>query len=205
MRATLTRAGLATAFANVALSALYLAFAYAQGQGFWQHPRASIVLVVAVETLFAIFFLLRRDAPAASNSPGAWISTVSGTLLPLLLRPTATPRDFLPGEIVQLAGLAFAVAGILSLNRSVGLLPANRGVRSTGAYRAVRHPLYCAYLVTHLGYVSSNLSASNVALVAVTTIAQLVRISFEERLLSKDPAYVSYMQRTRWRLIPFVY
>jgi protein-S-isoprenylcysteine O-methyltransferase Ste14 len=205
MRPAVTHAGLAVAFANVALSALYLAFAFAQVGSFRVHPRASVLLIVAVETLFAVFFLLRRTASAASTSPVAWVSTTCGTFLPLLLRPSADTHDPLAAEVVQAAGLAFAVAGILSLNRSLGLLPANRGVRTTGAYRAVRHPLYAAYLVTHLGYVTSNLTAWNVAILCATVAAQLVRISSEERLLSSDPAYVAYRQRTRWRLVPFVY
>jgi protein-S-isoprenylcysteine O-methyltransferase Ste14 len=149
MRPAVTRAGLAAAFTNVTLSALYLAFGYAQVQSFRVHPRASALLVVAVETLFALFFLLRRSASAASTSKVACVSSMCGTFLPLLLRPSAAAEELLAAELVQAAGLAFAVAGILSLNTSVGLLPANRGVRTTGAYRAVRHPLYAAYLVRH--------------------------------------------------------
>ena len=47
----------------------------------------------------------------------------------------------------QLTGL-LVEDGKLSLGRSFGLMPANRGVVSTGMYRLVRHPIYLGYLVT---------------------------------------------------------
>jgi protein-S-isoprenylcysteine O-methyltransferase Ste14 len=197
-------AGLATAFTNVSLAALYLAFAVAHVRSFLEHPRASLLFIVALETLFAAFFVARREAAAVSMSVEAWLSTILGTFLPLLLRP-AGGDDVLAAQLVQATGTAFGVAGILSLNRSVGLLPANRGIRSRGAYRFVRHPLYASYVVTNIGYVASNLSAANVAVALAALAAQLVRIRGEERLLSLDPEYAAYMRRTRWRLLPFVY
>jgi protein-S-isoprenylcysteine O-methyltransferase Ste14 len=200
----LSGGGLASAFANLSLATLYLGFAAAHVERFREHPRASLLLMVALETLFAVFFVLRRDAAACSTSAEAWLSTVLGTFLPLLLRPVGGD-DVLAAQVIQASGTAFGVVGILSLNRSIGLLPANRGVRSAGAYRFVRHPLYASYVVTQLGYIGSNPSAWNVAVAIAALAAQLVRIRGEERLLSRDPAYAAYMARTRWRLLPFVY
>jgi protein-S-isoprenylcysteine O-methyltransferase Ste14 len=184
---------------------MYVVFAQAQLRSFLVHPRASVLLIVVLETLFAVFFLLRREAVATSASTIAVSSTAVGTLLPLLLRPTSAADDVLVAQLVQTVGAAMCVAGILSLNRSVGLLPANRGIRSSGAYRWVRHPLYSSYLVMHLGYVANNASAWNTGVIIATLAAQLVRISGEERLLSSDPEYRAYMSRTRWKLVPFVY
>jgi protein-S-isoprenylcysteine O-methyltransferase Ste14 len=205
MRPRLTRSGLATAGTNLALAGLYVFFASAQLTSFLRQPRASVLLIVVIETLFAIFFLLRREATAASTSFVAWASTTVGTLMPLLMRPVPVDRDLLAAQLVQLAGSALAVASILCLNRSLGLLPANRGVRSIGTYRIVRHPLYASYLVIHLGYVASNFTVWNVAVMSAALTVQLVRIQDEERLLSNDPEYVAYRERTRWRLVPFVY
>jgi protein-S-isoprenylcysteine O-methyltransferase Ste14 len=205
MRGSVTRSGLVEAFTNVALAALYLAFASAQVRNFLHQPRASVLLIVALETLFAVFFVTRRQASATSGSALAWLSTTLGTLLPLLLRPVAGAHDLFAAQLVQMAGSILGVAGILSLNRSVGLLPANRGIRASGAYRLVRHPLYASYLVTHLGYVANNLGTWNIGVMIAALAAQLVRIQTEERLLSADPAYAAYKTRTRWRLVPFVY
>lgn len=204
LSAAVTRAGLASAGTNLLIAALYLAFAYAHALAFARQPRASVVFLVALETLFAAFFVMRRSASATSGGAVDWVSTVLGTMLPLLLRPTGG-ADALGGQIVQSAGAALGVAGILSLNRSVGLLPANRGVRSAGAYALVRHPLYASYTLSNAGYVWSHLTPLNLAIALAVLAAQLVRIQREERLLARDPEYRAYQLRTRWRLLPFVY
>lgn len=205
MRDRITSSGLATAFTNLSLAALYSAFAFAHLRELRSQPRSSVLLLILLETLFALFFVARRQASASSSSLAAWASTVAGTFLPLLLRPAAGADDVLVGQVVQVMGTALGVSGLLSLNRSVGLLPANRGVRSRGMYRLVRHPLYASYLVTHVGYAASNFTTWNVGVTVATLAAQVVRIHGEEALLFRDPEYVAYAERTRWRLLPFVY
>lgn len=200
----LTRTGLTTAFTDLSLAALYLGFSYAHLRAFIGRPRASVILIVVFETLFALFFLVRRPASCVSTSWIAWASTFIGTAAPLLVRPSAAD-DSWAGQLVQASGLAFGIAAILSLNRSVGLLPANRGVRASGAYRWVRHPLYSSYAVMQLGYLASHVSAWNLGVFLVGLAAQLVRIQGEEHLLSQDPAYADFKTRTRWRLLPFVF
>lgn len=205
MRLQTTRAGLRTAFTNLTLAALFLLFSYAQLRKFLEHPRVSLLLIVVLETIFAVFFVIRRPAASTSMSFTAWASTTLGTLLPLLLRPAADAEDFLAAQAVQVAGSVLGILGVLSLNRSLGLLPANRGIRGNGAYRIVRHPLYAAYTVTHLGYIASNFTGWNIAVAVCSLGSQLVRIHSEEQLLSLDPAYLDYKARTRWRLVPFLY
>lgn len=205
MRATLTRAGLATASGDLGVAALFLAFAYANLRAFLAHPRLSPLLIVVLETAFAAFALVRRRSTSTATTPLAWISTAAGTFLPLLLRPTGATEDSLAAQVVQILGLILGIASVLSLNRSIGLLPAHRGIRSSGTYRWVRHPLYASYLIAQAGYVASNPSAWNVSLLVIVACAQLVRIAGEERLLSSDPAYLEYVARTRWKLVPFLF
>jgi protein-S-isoprenylcysteine O-methyltransferase Ste14 len=69
----------------------------------------------------------------------------------------------------------------------------------------VRHPLYAAYALMNAGYLLSNPSAWNAAVIAGAFAGQLLRIHAEETFLSSDPAYADYARRTRWRLLPFVY
>src|SRR6266508_4433549 len=154
----ITRAGLAAALTNVALALCFLVFAYAHHQSFARHHRPSALLMVAIEALFALFFLIRAPADRTELSPSAALTTLGGTFLPMFLRPLDTPRDVPAGQVVQVLGLSCAIYAILSLNRSFGLVPAHRGVRSTGAYRWVRHPLYAAYAVMAAGYLASNFS-----------------------------------------------
>ena len=83
---------------------------------------------------------------------------------PLLVRPGAAAA--LAPEVctvlLSAAGLRVVIAGKLSLGRSFGLMPANRGVVSTGLYRIVRHPIYMGYLITHVGFLAANPSLWNI-------------------------------------------
>ncbi len=91
------------------------------------------------------------------------------------------------------------------MNRSLGLLPAHRGIKSDGMYRFVRHPLYTAYTVTLAGYLVSNFSIYNTVVVLAGTAFMIMRIRCEEELLLQYPLYTTYAAKTRWRLIPSVW
>jgi protein-S-isoprenylcysteine O-methyltransferase Ste14 len=202
---TVTLAGLARAFTNVAVAVWYGLFAYAHLTTFLRQPRASLALIVALEALFAFFILIRSDAEQASFSPWDWFTTIVGTLAPLFLRPSGASRDLLAGQILQVSGACLAVYGILSLNRSVGLVPAHRGIKAQGPYGWVRHPLYCAYTLMNAGYLISNFTALNLFLVVLALVFAILRILNEERFLSRYPDYADYKLKTRWRLLPFVF
>jgi protein-S-isoprenylcysteine O-methyltransferase Ste14 len=98
-----------------------------------------------------------------------------------------------------------ALLSLGTLGRSFGIVAANRGVKTRGPYRLVRHPAYFGYLISYLAYVAENPSSVNVLLLLVSTGAQIVRMQEEERMLAGDPAYSEYLARVPRRLIPFVY
>ncbi|MCH8059932.1 MAG: isoprenylcysteine carboxyl methyltransferase [Proteobacteria bacterium] len=197
--------GIGLAFTNMLLATLFILFAIANAKSFLENPRLSVFLIVVTETIVAIFLIIRRDPDETRHTWQTWISTTCGTLAPFLLRPIEVTEDLLPGEILQLIGFILQIAALLSLNRSIGLLPAYRGVKSGGLYRWVRHPLYAAYVILFLGYLVNNQSLSNFA-VAIFGIAFLVmRIHYEEDLLIQQADYKRYVNRTRWRMIPAVW
>lgn len=197
--------GVGIALTNMLLATTFLFFAYAHALRFLENPRLSLLLIVAVEGLIALMLLIRRDPDQTAHNWRTWLTTFLGTFLPLLLRPTDAPSDLLVGQALQLVAFVLQVAGVLSLNRSFGLLPAHRGIKSNGLYRFVRHPLYSAYALAHLGYLVNNFSVYNATIIAVTTAFQVARILNEERLLMDYPDYADYAGRTRWRLIPAVW
>ncbi len=201
----ITSAGLRVATANVVLALLSLAFAYANLRSFLSRPRLSVVLVVGLEVVIAVLAIVRCEPRKASTSMWAWGTTLVGTYGILLLRPTAAAVDVPAGAVMQAFGTAGAVMGALSLNRCFGLLPAFRGIKTTGAYRVVRHPLYAAYFIAQVGYVISNPSVRNAVVLVLATLAQVARILNEERLLSEYPEYSVYKARIRWRLVPFIF
>ena len=55
------------------------------------------------------------------------------------------------------------------------------------------------------GYLVSNFTIGNLAIVLVGYACQVSRIFNEERLLSEYAAYAEYKARTRWRLLPCVF
>jgi protein-S-isoprenylcysteine O-methyltransferase Ste14 len=97
------------------------------------------------------------------------------------------------------------VLGKLSLGRSFGLTPANRGIVSSGIYRVVRHPIYLGYLITHLGFVAANPTHWNLAVLALADVALMLRAICEEQTLAQDPEYRAYVDRVRWRVVPGIF
>jgi protein-S-isoprenylcysteine O-methyltransferase Ste14 len=205
MAQAVTRQGLGTAASNLLLAAMYLIFAYLHLNVFAATTRPSLLLVVAAESLLVVFILIRRDPDATWHSWWTWLTMLGGTFGPLLFRPTAAAQDVLVGQAVQIAGMVLLIAAVGSLSRSFGLLPAHRGVKSDGLYRWVRHPLYSAYALAGLGYVISNFSLYNAAILAAATGFQVLRIRNEEAFLRRYPDYVAYAERTRWRILPWVW
>jgi|SRR5262249_19535651 len=155
---------------------------------------------LAAVTVFAALFLLRRPARSTGTTWETMLA-LAGTFLPAATRP-APGNLFWLGEIIQVAGLTGMVAAAISLGRSFGIAPADRGLRTTGLYAWVRHPLYAMEICYFAGYLIANPSWRNLAVLTADTALQLFRALREERIL-KD--YASYAGRVRWRLVPLVW
>ena len=196
---------LASIAGNMLLASFFGFFAFAHLQSFFVHFRPSALLIVVKELLDAGFYLTRRSPSDFSVSPYAWATGLTGTMCPLLLRPTATDHDLWLGQLLLYSGLALQSFGMLSLNRSIGIVPANRGVVTSGLYRLVRNPLYSAYTLTQAGYLIANFCPYNASVVTASVLLQVLRIYNEERFLVADPRYVAFMKRTRWRMVPYLF
>jgi len=203
MRVTLR--GLASASGNLLLSLMCALFVYAHLRSFLALAKASALLMAGKESLDVLFYLTRPSARSVSRSPFAWIAGVGGTFMPLFLRPTDGSADSFVGQIVLCAGLALQLLGMLSLQRSISIVPAHRGIKTGGLYRCVRHPIYLSYTIAQIGYLMSNPSLYNLEIATVTFLFQLLRIFNEERFLRHDPDYVAFAELTRWALIPGVF
>ncbi len=191
--------GIGLAFTNVLLATLFILFAIANATSFIENPRLSVFLIVVTETIVAIFLIIRRDPDETEHTWQTWSTTTCGTLAPFLLRPIEASADLLPGEILQVIAFIMQISALLYLNRSFGLLPAHRGVKSGGLYSWVRHPLYTAYIIMYLGYWINNQSLNNAAVIFAGTAFFGMRIYYEEALLLKYADYTNYANRIRWR------
>eukprot|EP01034_Spumella_vulgaris_P046509 gene46509-57994_t len=109
------------------------------------------------------------------------------------------------GALLIAAGVLLQIGGLLSLNRSFGLVAARRTVKTGGLYRLVRHPLYASYLLVYLGYVLVNTSVANVLLALLGAALLMARIVREERFLARDVHYLAYMDQVKYRLIPLMF
>jgi len=158
------------------------------------------------EGVVVVLLVFRRPSNAVTRSPWDWLAGIAGSFLVLLVRPTgeAVAPDAV-GFALQLFGTGFQLYGKIALGRSFGIVAANRGIVSSGPYRLVRHPIYLGYLVTHLGFLLSNMSARNAAIYAAVYFFQVARIHAEERLLVSDGEYREYLSSVKYRLIPGVF
>lgn len=190
---------------NFGLAACYLLFSWGMLDDFLRTHRLSSLLLTVFETLI-VFYSLFRPAPRQANtSLYDWTVALAGTFILLLLRPAPQVHDHLAIIALQLAGMSISLAALFSLNRSFGLVAANRGVKRGGLYGVVRHPIYAGYFISFAAYVAQNPTGGNAVLYAVFVCIELLRVAAEERVLSGDPEYVSYVQSTRWRVVPFLY
>ena len=90
------------------------------------------------------------------------------------------------------------------MGRSFGLVPANRGIVTSGPYRIVRHPIYLGYFLTHLAFLLSMWSAYNFCIYAFLYTLQFLRIREEEKFLRNDESYQDYVLSVRYRFIPLI-
>lgn len=156
----------------------------------------------------AVFFILtHRFTQNVSLRPADWVLTFIGTTFPLLVR-SSTNDALLPLSIcaaLMSTGFLLQIMAKLTLRRSFGLVPANRGIKVGGPYRLLRHPMYAGYLMTQIAFFGAHPTLWNFVIYATAMTAQCFRLLAEERVLSRDETYRAFMKTTRWRLVPYIF
>jgi len=188
---------------KVAIVTLFSSMAMRLATDAAQTGHITGLLLLASEGLVVALTIVRRSAGAVDRTWTARLLTMFATFGPPLVRPYSVA--FAPESVtitISAIGLGIVVLGKLSLGRSFGLVPANRGIVCPGLYRLVRHPIYLGYLLTHIGFVAANPADWNLFILAAADLALMMRAVREERTLAQDPAYREYMQRVRWRIVP---
>lgn len=162
---------------------------------------ANIIIMIS-ESIPVLMLLIRKQG-AIATSVYAWTVAIIGSFTPLMLTisgPTIVSTTI--GGAVMFVGLMIAIAAKICLNRSFGIVAANRGVKREGPYRLVRHPMYLGYIVTHVGFLLVHFSLINALVCGVTWIALALRVQAEENFLNQDGAYRDYSATVRYRVIP---
>ena len=190
---------------NILLSAIFASFMYQYGSSYSETPKISTFLAMVQVFCLIIFFLIRMYPQKTSYAPRDWIVALVGTWGPLLILPVEGASEIAFFLILQLIGVIISIIGILSLNRSLSIVPALRDIKTSGLYMFVRHPIYLGYFLAFSSLVAQNLTLFNVCVILVVLGADIMRIKAEERLLSESPTYMLYKDRVRWRLFPFIW
>jgi len=197
-------AHLRDAAARAVVSSLFVLLSFNLLGEFMRTGHVTGLLLLVSEALVVVLLIVRRPAQFIDRSPIAACVTAISVIGPELLRADdgwALAPDVLTATI-SATGLILVVAAKLTLGRSFGLVPANRGVVVEGPYKAMRHPIYAGYLITHAAFLLAHPGLWNVSIVLVADLALIVRALLEERVLTQDPQYRRYCTRVNWHLVP---
>lgn len=112
-------------------------------------------------------------------------------LLVLILLPWRTPSvlSIVVGLVLAVAGVILGVVAGLHLGRALTPTPvpiSGAGLRTDGAYRFVRHPIYSAVLLMVAGYVIAIGSVWTVACAVVLLVFLLLKSRWEDGLLHEQ-------------------
>lgn len=178
-------------------AALWLALGARQLASSAQPMPLGLMPLLQSLTVAALLITRRKEKwpTPATQTIFAWVSA----LLPLLMTPGGAT---LPVVALQLAGLSIALWGLLTLGRSFGIAPADRGLVKAGPYRLVRHPIYLGELIGLVGILLSAPTWTNGALFMLIAASLVARSWLEEEAIA---GYDAYAGRVRWRLVPLIW
>ncbi|APA71148.1 methyltransferase family protein [Janthinobacterium sp. 1_2014MBL_MicDiv] len=194
----------ASLLTGIAMACLWGMFASAHVFAFLHDGDWSYLLFCAAETLAALFFLVRSAPVSVSTDAGDWLLAIGATFAPFFFAPS--DMTIWPAAQYLLAtGSLLQIAGLLSLNRSFGLVAARRDIKTGGMYRVVRHPVYASYVLSSSAYLLTNASPANAVVYAAAMLMLVARLLREERFLATDVRYRVYMRQVKYRLLPFIF
>lgn len=164
-------------------------------------------LLLVAESCVVFFVLFRRSTDSISLRPLDWALGFGGTLAPMLVTASSdTPLVPLAlCSFLIIGGMLFQLYAKFTLRRSFGVIAANRGVKVSGPYCLMRHPMYAGYTLTHLGFLLSGPNWWNLGVYSLGLALNISRILAEERVLMVDPAYQELSRKVRYRLVPYIF
>jgi protein-S-isoprenylcysteine O-methyltransferase Ste14/uncharacterized membrane protein (UPF0127 family) len=192
---------------NLSIAAVWSLFVYASYLRWQQTGQIVSLGLIAVNAVVCVLFLTRRESTDVSHRPADWVVAFAVVGLEMLMRAHAATGSLLAAVAVpvQAAGIGVLIGSLLSLGRSFGLVPANRGIKRAGLYRMVRHPAYAGELILCLGLLLADPSIRGLGFALLISAGLVYRIFSEERILMRDPEYRAYVRDTKYRLIPRIF
>ncbi|HZR24099.1 MAG TPA: methyltransferase [Vicinamibacterales bacterium] len=201
------RADLTDLLSRACVGVLFLFLTINLLNDFVHTGRVTGLLFVVSESLVVILTIVRRHARFIDRSAVSAVLTVTSVAGPPLLRAADAPAlasDELTA-VVSGIGVLLVIVAKMTLGRSFGIVPANRGVVTKGPYSIVRHPIYAGYLITHVAFAAAYPTGWNLAVILIADSALIARALAEEHLLAADDCYQTYCARVSWHLVPGVF
>jgi protein-S-isoprenylcysteine O-methyltransferase Ste14 len=108
------------------------------------------------------------------------------------------------GDVLLGVGMAYSIWALVYLRRSFSILPEARRLVTQGPYSLSRHPLYLGECVAAVGLLVTSAGPTAIALAVAALGVQLLRMRWEESVLTRQfPEYGAYARRVP-RYLPFL-
>lgn len=176
---------------------------------FQEAPNITLLLALVGEVLTLGLVIFARLPKSVNSNPLIFIISFASSLYFLFVElSTEQTLQLIPivaVVLLQLSGVTMQLGAKIWLGRSFGVLPADRGVVTSGPYRWVRHPIYFGYFLNHVGFFLFHASPRNAVIYTGLYAIQITRIVYEEKILIQDREYAEYTTSVRHRLIPYVF
>ena len=115
------------------------------------------------------------------------------------------PMAVTSSKLVIFIANVLGIITMLNLGRSFGIMIAFRKVKTGGLYSIVRHPMYGTDILLRIGFIISHLNWFTSTIFIISTSLYVYRAILEERFLVLQPEYQEYMEKVKYRFIPFIF
>jgi protein-S-isoprenylcysteine O-methyltransferase Ste14 len=191
---------------------------------YWQVYVYFVVLIVPM--IFVLFYFLRKDPKFLERRTNVKEKEKQQSLISILSAFVFLGGFIIPGfdhrfgwsnvpvyfvlsaDIIIFLGylIIFIVFKQNSYASNIIEVNKNQNVISTGLYGMVRHPMYVGVIIMFLPTPIALGSYWGLIPFAILPVALALRILNEERVLSENlEGYKEYCQKTKYRLIPFLW
>ncbi len=169
---------------------------------------SQIVSLIFIPVV-SVMILLRHVPIAKTSGLFPRIAAVAGAYIGVFI--VLQPPQQLPiavhfiSVLLILGGVSFALYSIVTLGRSISLVPEARRLVMGGPYAVIRHPIYLGEALALSGITLEHLTRWSLLIFTLQCVFQFVRMTKEEQvLLGAFPEYKNYMNHTK-RLLPGLY
>ncbi len=179
---------------------------------YWRFEHVEFVFPILVaqinNALFIVGMVTRRPPRRVTTDWRFWLISffsTYGTFGPAFFaQPGEAIAPLWISNAIAACALLLGVTSRLMLGRNISIVPAQRNLVTTGPYAYIRHPIYTVVLLTYISLNLQVFSVVNLLMTSTVFALFMVKSLAEEEFLKKDTDYLAYMQKVRYRWLPFI-